>query len=275
MGIHSSARSVLLPRASLEPAGSGPDRIILTLHRLTLARRRSTGQMPKPPSRTPGSTSTTSPTSASEAASPRCRSSRQPSWQAWGTKTSTRSYILSRRTPSPTWSRSSRRGSRTGTRTAGLWREPLSWWHPSRSSSRVSLQLNRQLLPCYCQADIVILCREAALPGEAFKARYALLCISTSGVFGGLPSLCAWVGDNSRTTTAGALATALNVAFSGPGQIIGVWIYRSQDAPVYRLGHGVNAGLAFLSAVLSFGLAFYYRKLNARMAGTTEMRWIQ
>ncbi|SPN99724.1 related to permease of the major facilitator superfamily [Cephalotrichum gorgonifer] len=114
----------------------------------------------------------------------------------------------------------------------------------------------------------------AALPGDAFKARYALLCISTSGVFGGLPSLCAWVGDNSRTTTAGALATALNVAFSGPGQIIGVWIYRKQDAPVYRLGHGVNAGLSTLAAVLSFGLMFYYRRLNAKMAGTHELRWI-
>lgn len=114
----------------------------------------------------------------------------------------------------------------------------------------------------------------AALPGEAFKARYALLCIATSGVFGGLPSLCAWVGDNSRTTTAGALATALNIAFSGPGQIIGVWIYRSQDAPVYRLGHGINAGMCFLSAGCSFGLAIYYRRLNAKMVGTNEMRWV-
>lgn len=115
---------------------------------------------------------------------------------------------------------------------------------------------------------------KAALPGEYYKGRYALLCIATSGVFGGLPSLCAWVGDNSRTTTAGALTTALNIALSGPSQIIGVWIYRSQDAPVYRLGHGVNAGLVMMSAVCSFGLTFYYRKLNAKMAGTNELRWI-
>lgn len=66
----------------------------------------------------------------------------------------------------------------------------------------------------------------------------------------------------------------MNVAFSGPGQIIGVWIYRSQDAPVYRLGHGVNAGLSMLAAVSSFGLMFYYRRLNSRMAGTNELRWI-
>ena len=93
-------------------------------------------------------------------------------------------------------------------------------------------------------------------------------------MFGGLPPLCAWVGDNSRTTTAGALATALNVALSGPGQIIGVWIYRAKDAPVYRLGHGVNAALVGMSAVVTFGLSFHYRRLNAKMVGTNELRWM-
>ncbi|MBE3048509.1 hypothetical protein IMZ48_39615 [Candidatus Bathyarchaeota archaeon] len=119
------------------------------------------------------------------------------------------------------------------------------------------------------------LCAVAAIPGEAFQARYALLCISTCGVFGGLPSLLAWVGDNCRTTTAGAIATALNIAFSGPGQIIGVWIFRSQDAPFYRLGHGINAGMSFLAALCAFSLAVYYRRLNSKLVGTNEVRWVK
>ena len=113
----------------------------------------------------------------------------------------------------------------------------------------------------------------AALPGESYKVRYAMLCLATCGVFGGLPSLCAWVGDNSRTTTAGALATGLNIAISGPGQIAGVWIYRAQDAPIYRLGHGINAGFLFIATVLSLVLTAHYRRLNTRMAGTNELRW--
>lgn len=113
-----------------------------------------------------------------------------------------------------------------------------------------------------------------ALPGSSFSARYGLLIIATSGVFGGLPSLCAWVGDNSRSTTGGALATALNIAFSGPSQIIGVWIYRAQDAPLYKLGHGINAGLVLMSACTCFGLTIYYRRKNAKMVGTDELRWI-
>ncbi|CAK7566707.1 MAG: hypothetical protein SEPTF4163_004659 [Sporothrix epigloea] len=113
----------------------------------------------------------------------------------------------------------------------------------------------------------------ATLPGESFKVRYAMLCLATAGVFGGLPTLCAWVGDNARTTTAGALATGLNIAVSGPGQIIGVWIYRAQDKPIYRPGHAVNAGFMLIATTLSFSLMFYYRRLNAKMAGTRELRW--
>ena len=104
----------------------------------------------------------------------------------------------------------------------------------------------------------------AVLPGEQFVARYILLILATSGVFGGLPSLCAWVGDNVTNTTAMSLATAINIAFSGPGQISGTWIYRPQDKPLYRLGHGVNAGFGLLAASLTFLLTIYYRRLNKK-----------
>lgn len=101
-----------------------------------------------------------------------------------------------------------------------------------------------------------------------------MLCIATAGVFAGLPSLCAWVSDNVRNTTAGSIASGLNIAFTGPGQIIGVWIYRSQDAPFYTLGHAINAGFLFLGAILSFGLAWHYHRLNQKLKGTDEKRWI-
>ncbi|KAI1262742.1 major facilitator superfamily domain-containing protein [Xylariaceae sp. FL1019] len=125
-----------------------------------------------------------------------------------------------------------------------------------------------------CSIGAVSFLISATLPGTYYTARYVLLVFATSGVFGALPSLCAWVGDNSRTTTAGALSTALNVAFSGPGQISGVWIYRAQDKPFYALGHGVNAGYITLAAICSFGLSIYYRRLNAKMVGTNEIRWV-
>ncbi|KAB8205453.1 major facilitator superfamily domain-containing protein [Aspergillus parasiticus] len=112
------------------------------------------------------------------------------------------------------------------------------------------------------------------IQAEAYTARYAFLVIATTGAFGGLPSLNAWVGDNIHTTTARSITTALNISFSGPGQIIGVWIYRAQDAPAYRLGHGVNAGMSFLAAVLAFCLTLYYRQQNVKMEGTSQTRWV-
>ncbi|KAJ4854809.1 major facilitator superfamily domain-containing protein [Trichoderma breve] len=115
---------------------------------------------------------------------------------------------------------------------------------------------------------------QACLPGKLYAARYAMLCISTAGVFAGLPPLCAWISDNVRTTTAGSLATGLNIAFTGPGQIIGVWIYRAQDAPFYRLGHGINAGFLAVGTVLSFSLWWHYTRLNKKLVGTNEPRWI-
>ncbi|RDW68709.1 uncharacterized protein DSM5745_08469 [Aspergillus mulundensis] len=115
---------------------------------------------------------------------------------------------------------------------------------------------------------------QASLPADAFTARYAFLVIATIGVYGGLPSFNAWIGDNVRNTTASSISIALNIAFSGPGQIIGVWIYRAQDAPAYRLGHGVNAAMSAVSAILALALTVYYRRANARRKGGGEVLWV-
>jgi hypothetical protein len=100
------------------------------------------------------------------------------------------------------------------------------------------------------------------------------LIIGTCGAFGGLPTLNAWIGDNVTNTTAMSLATAINIAFSGPGQIVGVCIYRPADSPIYSLGHGINAGFAAFSAILCFGLSLYYRRLNVKQPRADGRAWI-
>ncbi|KAL4902005.1 hypothetical protein BDW74DRAFT_187017 [Aspergillus multicolor] len=115
---------------------------------------------------------------------------------------------------------------------------------------------------------------QATLPADAFTTRYVFIVIATIGVYGGLPSFNAWIGDNVRNTTASSISIALNIAFSGPGQIIGVWIYRDQDAPAYRLGHGVNAAMSATSAVLALALTVYYRRANRRLKRSGETLWV-
>ncbi|KAF8755293.1 Major Facilitator Superfamily [Rhizoctonia solani] len=55
-----------------------------------------------------------------------------------------------------------------------------------------------------------------------------------------LPALVApslgWLSSNLHTTGAAGLALGLALSFAGPGQIIGVWIYKSNESPRYFTG---------------------------------------
>jgi hypothetical protein len=77
-----------------------------------------------------------------------------------------------------------------------------------------------------------------------------------------------WVSDNVPSTTANPLASGLNIASTGLEQIIGMWIYYSQDKPLYRFDHGINARFLALGIVLSLGLHLHYRRLNKKLDGT-------
>ncbi|KAF9888959.1 hypothetical protein FE257_008129 [Aspergillus nanangensis] len=113
----------------------------------------------------------------------------------------------------------------------------------------------------------------ACVPTASLHLRYAMLVLSTCATFSSLPALCAWVSDNVHNTTAASLASGLNIAFTGPGQIIGVWIYQNDQLPRYQTGHAVNAASQFVAMVLSLGLWFYYRRRNANL-GPNEQQWI-
>ncbi|KAI2677462.1 hypothetical protein LCP963914a_8120 [Penicillium roqueforti] len=105
----------------------------------------------------------------------------------------------------------------------------------------------------------------ACVPSPSLHLRYGMLVLSACSAFGSLPPLCAWVSDNVHSTTAASVASGLNIAFTGPGQIIGVWIYQSQQAPQYQTGHAVNAASQFMAMVLALGLWIYYRRQNASL----------
>ena len=66
-----------------------------------------------------------------------------------------------------------------------------------------------------------------ALPPNAFKARYGLLCLGLSFTFSSIPPSLSWLTANLRSTGAATLAVPLNVAFGQLGQIIGRWLFRT------------------------------------------------
>ncbi|KAF8713221.1 Major Facilitator Superfamily, partial [Rhizoctonia solani] len=77
---------------------------------------------------------------------------------------------------------------------------------------------------------------EALLPATAFKARYGVLCLATASSFACVAPSLGWLSSNLHTTGAAGLALGLALSFAGPGQIIGVWIYKSNESPRYFTG---------------------------------------
>ncbi|KAL4949432.1 major facilitator superfamily domain-containing protein [Aspergillus filifer] len=106
----------------------------------------------------------------------------------------------------------------------------------------------------------------AVLPADAYLVRLPFrtaatgcLIVATAGTFGCIPPLLGWLGANIRSTAGTGLAIALNVSFGAPGQIVGVWVYKSNEREGgYRTGHWVNAALLLMVSVGCVGLRGWY-----------------
>ncbi|PNY26246.1 transporter, partial [Tolypocladium capitatum] len=110
----------------------------------------------------------------------------------------------------------------------------------------------------------------AALPADHYthwtdhvKKRYGCLIVAASGAFSCIPPLLGWLSANLHSTAAIGLAIALNISMGAPGQIVGVWIYKADEATKgYPTGHWTNAALLLFVALGCVGLHFYYVMRN-------------
>ncbi|QRD92099.1 major facilitator superfamily domain-containing protein [Aspergillus flavus] len=99
----------------------------------------------------------------------------------------------------------------------------------------------------------------AVLPPDAYLHRYGCLIVATSGAFACIPPLLGWLSSNLRSTAGTGLAIALNVSVGAPGQIVGVWIYKANEAKRgYPTGHWTNAALLLFVCVGCLLLRVYY-----------------
>ncbi|KAL3462124.1 major facilitator superfamily domain-containing protein [Aspergillus heterothallicus] len=114
----------------------------------------------------------------------------------------------------------------------------------------------------------------AVLPADAYLQRYGCLIVASSGAFSCIPPLLGWLSSNLHSTAAAGLAIALNISFGAPGQIVGVWIYKSNEAKRgYPTGHWTNAALLLFVCVGCIGLHSYYAFANRRRSGTGLKRY--
>ncbi|TFY69965.1 hypothetical protein EVG20_g2930 [Dentipellis fragilis] len=113
---------------------------------------------------------------------------------------------------------------------------------------------------------------QGALPSTAFKARYGILCVAASFSFASIPPLLSWLTANLRGTGASTLAVPLNVSIGQIGQIVGIYIYKANEAPGYPTGHYVNAGFLLEGALVVLALRHVYNRRN-RALGAGEKLW--
>lgn len=59
----------------------------------------------------------------------------------------------------------------------------------------------------------------------------------------------------------------MNISFGAPGQIVGVWIYKSDQAKRgFPTGHWTNAALLLLVSSVCIALRLYYGWLNRKFS---------
>ncbi|KAI0773194.1 MFS transporter [Trametes elegans] len=113
---------------------------------------------------------------------------------------------------------------------------------------------------------------QGALPADAFKTRYAFLCLALPFSFACNPPSLSWLTANLRSTGAMTLAIPLAIVFGQFGQIIGVYIYKDSEEPGFPTGHFTNAGFLLEGAGLLLSLRFFYVSRNKRL-GPDERKW--
>ncbi|KAH7113324.1 major facilitator superfamily domain-containing protein [Dendryphion nanum] len=104
--------------------------------------------------------------------------------------------------------------------------------------------------------------------------RYGAIFLTASTAFT-LGAMCnAQVSANVLSDSARSIAIGTNVMFGNIGGLIATWTYLPTDAPMYRIGNGVNLACAILWTIIAT-LTFFWmkhdnKKRDERSAGANE-----
>ncbi|KAG0243923.1 hypothetical protein BGW41_000756 [Actinomortierella wolfii] len=99
--------------------------------------------------------------------------------------------------------------------------------------------------------------------------RYVCLTITTCGVFSSAPAMFSWFSSNFGGHTKKAVAIGMIVSMGCIGGVLGSYIYRAEDAPLYVRGHAISASLEFMGGITSLALRYLYKRENQRRDNLT------
>jgi len=97
---------------------------------------------------------------------------------------------------------------------------------------------------------------------NAVKYFGTFLCVA--GPYSATPGFVAWLGGNVAGQYKRAVAMGLQIGIGNFAGIVASNIYRTQQTPTYRLGHGVELGLIGMGFVVLPIIVTTYKRINAR-----------
>jgi len=102
---------------------------------------------------------------------------------------------------------------------------------------------------------------------------YVGIYIASLGAFNGGPLLVGWNAMNAEPITTRGVAMAMGPSIGHLGAIAASWAYRTQDAPKYKLGNGLNLCMSVCGVGFTLLAMFIIRRENnARAAGKRNYR---
>lgn len=93
-------------------------------------------------------------------------------------------------------------------------------------------------------------------------ATYFALCLAAVGLFSMPPAMESWLSMNSAPAARRSVVIAVCLMMANCGAIIGTFIYRENEAPLYPTGYGSAFSLAGFGTVLAVGLEWWYWRIN-------------
>ncbi|KZV75498.1 MFS general substrate transporter [Peniophora sp. CONT] len=95
---------------------------------------------------------------------------------------------------------------------------------------------------------------------------YFALFLAASGIYPNIPNTVAWVSSNVEGSYKRALTFGLAVGFGNLNGAVTSNVYRAQDKPLYRLGHGIVLAYASIGFLASLAYLIVLRRENAARA---------
>ncbi|CAM1508887.1 Fc.00g026260.m01.CDS01 [Cosmosporella sp. VM-42] len=123
----------------------------------------------------------------------------------------------------------------------------------------------------------IIICINSAIAAVGYAlllaledpvGRFVAICIVAASVYPNVVIVQAWTSINNPGYTSRAAAVAITNMVSQCISISGNQAYN--DPPLYRQGNGAATGVLALTSLVSIGLVFLYRHLNAKKASLRD-----